>query len=218
MELKRLLMWLLLGSIMGTGADKCPRLSTTEFADVAAETYPLKTKLRYECDSGYRRRSGNTLTIRCQNVSGTASWVHDELVCIDEKFLFSRNHTAKLNPTQQPARQTQSPAPPKQANNSSFCGMPQTVPHASLSVHQIYSVGQVLHFKCPTGYNKQLPTTGTITCKNVDGRIKWTPVDRPCTNDSGPINKQLSHLMEAVIFFILLLHSAVFLWVAEQRW
>ena len=83
-----------------------------------------------------------------------------------------------------------------------FCGMPQTVPHASLSVHQIYSVGQVLHFKCPTGYNKQLPTTGTITCKNVNGRIKWTPVDRPCTNDSGPINKQLSHLMEAGKIFL----------------
>uniref|UniRef100_A0A8C9L8J7 Interleukin-2 receptor subunit alpha n=1 Tax=Pavo cristatus TaxID=9049 RepID=A0A8C9L8J7_PAVCR len=210
MELKRLLMWLLLGSIMGTRAEKCPHLSTTEFADVAAETYPLKTKLRYKCDNGYRRRSGNSLTIRCQNVSGTASWVYDELVCIDEKFLFSKNHTAKLNSTQEPARETQSPAPPKQVNNSSFCGMPKTVPHTSLSVHHQYYVGQVLHFKCLTGYNKKLPASGTITCKNVTGRIKWMPFDKPCTNDSCPINKQLSHLIEAVIFFILLLHSAVF--------
>lgn len=211
MELKHLLMWLLLGSIMGTRAEKCPRLSTTEFADLAAEAYPLKTKLRYECDSGYRRRSGNSLMIRCQNISGTASWVYDELVCIDEKLLFSRNHTDKLNSIQEPARETQSPAPPKQVNNSSFCGVPKTVPHTSLSAHQQYSVGQVLHFKCPTAYNKQLPFSGTITCKNVDGSIKWTPLDKPCTNDSCPTNKHLSHLIEAVIFFILPLHSAVFL-------
>ncbi|XP_031465591.1 interleukin-15 receptor subunit alpha-like [Phasianus colchicus] len=211
MELKHLLMWLLLGSIMETRAEKCPPLSTTEFADVAAETYPLKTKLRYECDNGYRRRSGNSLTIRCLNVSGTAAWVHDELVCIDEKFLFSKNHTAKLNSTQEPARETQSPAPLKKVNNSSFCGMPKTVLHASLSVKQQYSVGQVIHFTCPTEYNEQLPNTGTITCMNVTGRIKWMPLDKPCTNGSSPMNKQLSHLIEAVIFFILLLHSAVFL-------
>ncbi|XP_019470920.1 interleukin-15 receptor subunit alpha-like [Meleagris gallopavo] len=211
MELKHLLMWLLLGSTMGTRAEKCPPLSTTEFADVAAETYPLKTKLRYECDNGYRRRSGSSLTIRCLNVSGTASWVHDELVCIDEKFLFSKNHTAKLNSTQESGRETQSPASPKQVNNSSFCGTPKTVLHASLSIQQLYSVGQVLHFTCPTGYNKQLPTSGTITCENVTGRMKWMPLDKPCTNGSSPINKQLSHLIEAVIFFILLLHSAVFL-------
>ncbi|NXJ10574.1 IL2RA protein, partial [Odontophorus gujanensis] len=162
---------------------KCPQLDT-EFADVAAETYPLKTKLRYECDNGYRRRSGISLTIRCQNISGTASWVYDELVCIDEKLLFSRNHTAKLNSTQEPARETQSPAPLKQVNISSFCGMPKTVPHASLSIQQQYSVGQVLHFKCLTGYNKQLPESGIIMCKNVNGRIIWTPHDAPCTNNS----------------------------------
>ncbi|XP_021239994.1 interleukin-15 receptor subunit alpha isoform X2 [Numida meleagris] len=210
MELKCLLMWLLLGSIMGTRAEKCPSLPSNEFADVAAETYPLKTKLRYVCDSGYKRRSGNSLTIRCQNISGTASWVYDELVCIAEKPSFSRNQTAKLNSTPEPARETQSSAPSKQEKISSFCGMPKTVPHTSLSAQQQYSVGQVLHFKCPTGYNKQLPESGTITCKNVNGIIKWMPLDTPCTNDSSPINKQLSHLIEAVIFFILLLHSAVF--------
>ncbi|OXB64329.1 hypothetical protein ASZ78_004962 [Callipepla squamata] len=142
-------------------AGKCPQLDT-EFADMAAETYPLKTKLRYECDNGYRRRSGISLTIRCQNISGTASWVYDELVCIG------------------------------------FCGMPKTVPHASLSIQQQYSVGQVLHFKCLTGYNKQLPESGIITCKNVNGRIIWTPRDAPCTSNSSPVSKQLSPLIEAV--------------------
>ncbi|OXB75162.1 UNVERIFIED_CONTAM: hypothetical protein H355_016194 [Colinus virginianus] len=141
-------------------AGKCPQLDT-EFADVAAEAYPLKTKLRYECDNGYRRRSGISLTIRCQNISGTASWVYNELVCIG------------------------------------FCGMPKTVPHASLSVQQQYSVGQELHFKCLTGYNKQLPESGIITCKNVNGRIIWSPRDAPCTSNSSPVSKQLSPLIEA---------------------
>lgn len=65
-------------------AGKCPPVPMTEFADVAAETYPVHTKLYYVCDEGYRRRSGQYLGIRCQNISGTVSWVYKEFECIGE--------------------------------------------------------------------------------------------------------------------------------------
>ncbi|KFW83435.1 hypothetical protein N305_12024, partial [Manacus vitellinus] len=66
-----------------------------------------------------------------------------------------------------------------------FCGPPKTVPHASIRVKKPYYMGQVLHFKCQSGYDKRPPTCGTSTCKNMNGNITWTPLDVRCTNDSN---------------------------------
>ncbi|KFP10761.1 hypothetical protein Z169_05851, partial [Egretta garzetta] len=66
-----------------------------------------------------------------------------------------------------------------------FCGPPKTMPHASLSQTQQYYVGQVLHFKCQSGYDKQHPTSGTRRCEKVNGKIIWTPLDMQCINDSS---------------------------------
>ena len=65
-----------------------------------------------------------------------------------------------------------------------FCGLPRTIPHASLSLNRRYYVGQVLHFKCQSGYDKRSPTSGTRMCTKVSGKIIWTPLDMRCTNDS----------------------------------
>ncbi|KFQ45327.1 hypothetical protein N333_10700, partial [Nestor notabilis] len=65
-----------------------------------------------------------------------------------------------------------------------FCGPPKTIPHAFLSLSKQFYVGQVLHFKCQSGYDKQPPTSGTRECKKVNGKIDWTPLDLQCTNDS----------------------------------
>ncbi|NXQ80432.1 IL2RA protein, partial [Nyctibius grandis] len=167
----------------------CPALPRTDFADVAAETYPVGTKLYYECDDGYTRRRGQYLGIRCQHAQGVASWVYKEFECIDKKILLSTAPTMKLGFTQQPERKTQSPAPQKQENLSEFdqkdfCGPPKTAPHASLSLNKQYYLGQVLHFKCQSGFDKRSPTSGTRTCKKVNGQIIWTPLDMRCTNDS----------------------------------
>ncbi|KAM9203950.1 interleukin-2 receptor subunit alpha isoform 1-T1 [Mergus octosetaceus] len=239
MELKCLLMWLLFGSVKGNRAGKCPPVPRTEFADVAAETYPVDTKLYYVCDDGYRRRSGQYLGIRCRNISGTVSWVYKEFECIDEKILFSNAPMMELNFTQE-TRKTQSPAPPKQENLSGFCGTPKTVPHASLKKDNDYSVGQVLYFKCQAGYDKRPPISGTRTCKKVKGKNMWTPLNMRCTNDSSIRDEWLSPVTEpdmsdfeqhpvqcvsgsahpsfsssmilpvTAIFFVLLTHSAVF--------
>ncbi|KGL91630.1 hypothetical protein N301_07955, partial [Charadrius vociferus] len=66
-----------------------------------------------------------------------------------------------------------------------FCGPPRTIPHASLSLNKQYYVGQVLHFKCQSGYDKRSPISGTRTCKKVNGKIIWTHLDMQCTNDSS---------------------------------
>lgn len=66
-----------------------------------------------------------------------------------------------------------------------FCGPPKTVPHASIKLPQQHYVGQVLHFKCQTGYDKRPPTFGSRTCKEVNGKTFWTPLDMRCTNDSN---------------------------------
>ncbi|CAN0016880.1 unnamed protein product [Bubo scandiacus] len=228
MELKCLLMWLLFGSIKGNKPEKCPTLPRTKFADVTADMYPLGTRLYYECDSGYKRRSGQYLGIRCQSEKEGASWVYKKFECIDEKILLSTAPMMELDFTRKPETKTQSPAPQKRENFSEFhqkdfCGPPKTIPHASLSLNRQYYVGQVLHFKCQSGYNKRSPTSGTRTCKNVDDKIIWTPLDMQCTNDSDKwppqtIKPDTTHpsfsssviLPVTAIFFVLPIIPAVF--------
>ncbi|XP_009956033.1 PREDICTED: interleukin-2 receptor subunit alpha-like [Leptosomus discolor] len=228
MELKCLLMWLLLGSVKGHKPEQCPPLPRTEFADVTAETYPVGTKLYYECDSGYARRSGQYSGIRCQRKEQVASWLYKEFECIDERILLSTAPTEELDVTQKPERKTQSPAPHKQENLSEFdqkdfCGPPKAIPHAYLSLNKQYYVGQVLHFKCQSAYDRQPPTSGTLRCKKVNGKIIWTPLDTRCTNDShkrppqtiepGSTHPSFSSsviLPVAAIFFVLLIIPAVF--------
>ncbi|NXG56106.1 IL2RA protein, partial [Hemiprocne comata] len=167
----------------------CPALPRTDFADVVAESYALETKLYYQCDDGYDRRKGQYLGIQCRRSEGGTYWNYKEFECTDKKTLLSMAPTRKLDFTQKPERKTESPAPQKQGNISEFdqkdfCGPPKTFPHASLSLEKHYYVGQVLHFKCWSGYDKQSPNSGTLTCKKVNGKIIWTPPDIQCTNDS----------------------------------
>ncbi|XP_010084060.1 PREDICTED: interleukin-2 receptor subunit alpha [Pterocles gutturalis] len=229
MELKCLLMWLLVGSVKGNKPEECPPLPRTKFADVTAEAYPLGTRLYYECDSGYRRRSGQYLGIQCRSIQQVASWVYKEFECIDEKILLSTAPTMELDFAQTPERKTQSPAPQKRQNLSEFnqkdfCGPPKTIPHASLSLPDQYYVGQVLYLQCQSGYDKRLPTSGTRRCKKVDGEIIWTPLDMQCTNDSSSNDKWLPQtigpgsthqsfsssviLPVSMLFFLALTHSA----------
>ncbi|XP_054701955.1 interleukin-2 receptor subunit alpha-like isoform X2 [Grus americana] len=190
MELKCLLMWLLFGSVKGNKPEACPALPRTDFADIAAESYPLGTKLYYECDDGYTRRSGQYLGIRCQRTEEVATWSYTEFQCIDKKILLSTAPTMELDFTQKPARKTQSSEPQKRENLSEldhkdFCGPPKSIPHASLRLNKQYYIGQVLHFKCQSGFDKRPPTSGTRTCKKVNDQIIWTPLDIQCTNDSS---------------------------------
>nr|XP_009678675.1 PREDICTED: interleukin-2 receptor subunit alpha-like [Struthio camelus australis] len=190
MELKCLLMWLVFGSVRVNGTEKCPPLQRIEFADVVAETYPLGSKLYYKCDDGYERRSGQYLGIHCENTEKFADWRYGEFECIDKNILLSMASTKELEFRQKPENKTQSHAPEKRENvpefdRTAYCGTPKSVPHASLRLKKTYSVGQVLHFKCQKGYDKQPPTSGTCTCKKVNGKIIWTPLDMQCTNDSS---------------------------------
>ncbi|NXX79881.1 IL2RA protein, partial [Urocolius indicus] len=167
----------------------CPTVPRISFADFTAETYPLETRLYYECHRGYTRRSGQYLGIRCESTQQGAEWSYKKFECIDEKILLSTAPRMELNSTREPERKTQSPAPQKQKNVSKsvqkgYCGPPKTMPHASLKLSEQFYVGQVLHFKCQSGYDKQPPTSGTRTCEEVDGEIIWTPLDMRCTNDS----------------------------------
>ncbi|KFP85166.1 hypothetical protein N310_06368, partial [Acanthisitta chloris] len=63
-----------------------------------------------------------------------------------------------------------------------FCGPPRTFPHAFLRKKGRYFVGQVLHFKCQRGYEQRGPSSGTSTCRKVNGQISWTHLDMRCTN------------------------------------
>ncbi|XP_063997576.1 interleukin-2 receptor subunit alpha-like [Pogoniulus pusillus] len=172
---------------------RCPALPVPEFADVTAEAYQLETRLYYDCDAGYRRNKGQSSLIQCQSVKQGASWNYKEFECIanltfptDEKTFLSTAPTTKLDFTQKLEGKT----PQKQENISEFdqkdlCGPPRTIPHASLSPKRKYYVGQVLHFKCQSGYDKRPPTSGIRTCKKENGRIIWTHLDMTCTNDSN---------------------------------
>ncbi|NXG26109.1 IL2RA protein, partial [Grallaria varia] len=169
-------------------AEKCPAPPRTEFADVTAEVYALGTEMYYECDSGYDRRSGAHPGIKCKKELQGASWGYSGFKCIDQTMLLSTAPTVELEFTQKPAIKTRSPAPPKQEDLSEFaqkdfCGPPRTLPHASLKLKKHYYVGQELHFKCQSGYDKRLPTSGTSTCKKVNGSIVWTTLDVRCTNE-----------------------------------
>ncbi|XP_032914448.1 interleukin-2 receptor subunit alpha-like [Catharus ustulatus] len=184
MELKWLLMWLLFGFIKGNKTGTCPHLPTTEFADVTAEMYPLQTKLYYKCDPGYARKAGVYPGIQCQSKQQRAVWIYIPFECIDEKNLSS------MAPTMELERESRGHAPQKQEDISEskqkdFCGPPKSVPHASISLPKKYYVGQVLHFKCQTGYDKRPPTSGNRTCKEENGKIIWTHLDMRCTNDSN---------------------------------
>ncbi|KFQ60920.1 hypothetical protein N334_02927, partial [Pelecanus crispus] len=66
-----------------------------------------------------------------------------------------------------------------------FCGPPKTIQHASLSLNGQYYLGQVLHFKCQSSYDKRHPISGTRRCEKVNGKIIWTHLDMRCTNDSS---------------------------------
>ncbi|OWK62822.1 hypothetical protein RLOC_00006375 [Lonchura striata] len=194
MELKWLLMWLLFGFIKGKKPGVCPSLPPTEFADVTAEMYPAQTKLYYTCDPGYGRKA--------------KAWVlwHFVLIFVllqlnkcnfstEQKDLSSMDPMMELELTQKPEREPRSPAPQKQEDLSEskqkdFCGPPKTVPHASIRLPQQHYVGQVLHFKCQTGYDKRPPTSGSRTCKEVNGKTFWTPLDMRCTNDSNQWSPQ----------------------------
>ncbi|NXM35789.1 IL2RA protein, partial [Oxyruncus cristatus] len=171
----------------------CPDPPRTEFADVTAEVYVPGTKLYYACDSGYDRKSGQHPGIQCNRGQQGAFWDYSGFECIDEKILSTTAPTMELDFTQKPEIKTRSPAPQKQEDLSDrvlpsdptdFCGPPKTVPHASIRLKKPYYVGQELHFKCQSGYDKRPPTSGTTTCKKVDGNIIWTPLDMRCTNDS----------------------------------
>ncbi|NXX49273.1 IL2RA protein, partial [Tricholaema leucomelas] len=166
-------------------AERCPAPPVTEFADVSAEAYQLETRLYYDCDAGYKRKKGQSSLIQCRSVKQSASWDYKEFECIDEKTLLSSAPTTKLDFTQKLEEKT----PQKQENFSEFdqkdlCGPPRTIPHASLSPKGKYYVGQVLHFKCQSGYDKRPPTSGIRICKKEDGKIIWTHLDMRCTNDS----------------------------------
>ncbi|KFQ35461.1 hypothetical protein N331_11560, partial [Merops nubicus] len=65
-----------------------------------------------------------------------------------------------------------------------FCGPPKSNPHASLGLPRQYLVGQVLHIKCQSGYDKRPPTSGTLTCKKEGDKVIWTSLDMQCTNES----------------------------------
>ncbi|XP_062450212.1 interleukin-2 receptor subunit alpha-like [Rhea pennata] len=231
MELKCLLMWLMFGSIKGSRTEECPLLQRIEFADVAAETYPLGSRLYYECDDGYGRRSGQYPGIECRNTSGIADWFYRKFECIQKKVLLSAAPMVELEFTQKPERETQSPAPKEQENvpefdRKAFCGVPKTIPHASLRRKERYNVGQVLHFKCQRGYDKRSPTSGTSTCKKVNGKIIWTHLDMRCTNSSSHKDEWPSQIIKSgttypsfsssmillvtAIFFVLLLIPAIF--------
>ncbi|NXB76869.1 I15RA protein, partial [Donacobius atricapilla] len=167
----------------------CPHLPTIEFADVTAEMYPPQTKLYYDCDPGYHRKASAYLGIECKSEQRGAVWKYKPFKCFDEKNLWSVTPTMELELTEQQKREPRSPAPQKQEDFSEskqkdFCGPPKTVPHASIRLPQQHYVGQVLHFKCQTGYDKRPPTFGNRTCKEENGKIIWTPLDMRCTNDS----------------------------------
>ncbi|NXQ59618.1 IL2RA protein, partial [Anthoscopus minutus] len=167
----------------------CPCLPTTEFADVTAEMYPAQTKLYYKCDPGYDREAGAYPGILCKREQQGAVWEYQQFKCFDEKNLSSMAATMESEFTQMPEREPRSPAPQKQGDLSEskqkdFCGPPKTVPHASIRLPQQHYVGQVLYFKCQAGYDKRAPTFGSRTCKEVNGKIVWTPLDMRCTNDS----------------------------------
>ncbi|NXY46285.1 IL2RA protein, partial [Ceuthmochares aereus] len=167
----------------------CPVLPVIEFADVTAEMYALGTKLYYQCDSGYKRSKGQYLGIECKRTEHGASWEYSTFQCIKKKDSFSAAPMMEIDFTRKPERKTEHPAPQIQENLSEFghkdfCGPPKSFPHASLSSEKRYHLGQVLHIKCQSGFDKQLPTSGTISCKDVNGKITWTHLEMRCTNDS----------------------------------
>ncbi|NXP20366.1 IL2RA protein, partial [Scytalopus superciliaris] len=170
-------------------AEKCPAPPRIEFADATAQVYALGTEMYYECDSGYDRWSGDHPGIKCKRENHRASWSYSGFKCIDETILLSTAPTVEIEFTQKSEIKTRSLAPQKQEDLSEFaqkdfCGPPKTLPHASIKLKKHYYVGQELHFKCQSGYDKQPPISGTSTCEKVKGSIIWTPLNMRCANDT----------------------------------
>ncbi|KYO38791.1 interleukin-15 receptor subunit alpha precursor isoform A [Alligator mississippiensis] len=179
MEHAFLLMWVIIGSIAGTGsgADKCSDPPSIEFAEFTTEKYMVSSTAQYTCKFDYRKRSGSSGVIACKNISGLVQWEYDnKFECI---------HISNLSSFSSLPERTRSSRPEtsqavKQLAPKGFCGLPRPVQHANIIAY-LYPVGQKLQYNCLRGYDARPPTSAITTCEIT---TKWTTLHLRCTNDS----------------------------------
>ncbi|XP_019399305.1 PREDICTED: uncharacterized protein LOC109315828 isoform X2 [Crocodylus porosus] len=179
MECAFLLMWVIIGSIAGTGsgAGKCSSPPRIEFAEFTTEKYMVSTTARYTCEGDYKKKSGSSALIACKNISGLVQWAYDtSFECI---------HTSNLSSFSRLPERPRSSRPEtsqavKQLASKAFCGLPRPVQHARVTADS-YPVGQKLQYSCLRGYDARPPTSAITTCEST---TNWTTLHLRCTNDS----------------------------------
>ncbi|XP_019365160.1 PREDICTED: uncharacterized protein LOC109292241 isoform X2 [Gavialis gangeticus] len=201
MERAFLLMWVIIGSIAGTGsgADKCSSPPSIEFAEFTTEKYMVSSTARYACEPDYRKRSGSSGIIACKNISGLVQWDYDtNFECIHISNLSSFSRLPERTRSSRPVTSQTV----KQLASKGFCGLPRPVQHAHLTAY-LYPVGQKLQYSCLRGNDARPPTSAITTCEST---AKWTTLHLQCTNDSTAEPTHITPTMHPVAGVVDLSH------------
>ncbi|XP_077196454.1 interleukin-2 receptor subunit alpha-like isoform X2 [Paroedura picta] len=170
-------------------SDKCPPPLAVELAEFFAESYKVGTEVKYECEKGYKRKSGQARFIKCSSEQdGFGRWTTVE--CIVDPNL-------PLPPLTQPTTQTEEGNEKAdglpttgQPLMKGFCGV-LNPPKQVKAVSTTYTVGQELQYRCRDGYQARSPIFGRSTCQNVNKQIVWSKLRLRCTNDTTSFGEDI---------------------------
>ncbi|XP_042326086.1 interleukin-2 receptor subunit alpha-like [Sceloporus undulatus] len=196
------LIWGAFQSALGAGKGECPTPKTIGFAEYFAEWYVVGTRLRYECQAGFKRPAGKGNNINCENRSAQAQWTcRSPPVCTAASELIHRS--ARQPSVGDCEGSSNSSQTPTQQMMKGVCGVPKPLKHATTKVFK-YVVGQELQYRCLDGYRAWTPISEVITCEDSNGRVEWSKLSLHCTNDSSSVPEGTTKTLLSSDFYTVL--------------
>ncbi|KAL8222411.1 UNVERIFIED_CONTAM: hypothetical protein K2H54_075952, partial [Gekko kuhli] len=169
---------------------RCPAPPAVEFAEFFAESYKAGTQVKYKCNQGYKRPSGQALTIKCNSdLDGFGRW--SSVACIVDPSLSLRPSTPPVTQVGEEPGRTDGPLTTAQPLMKGFCGVLNPPKHVK-AVSTTYTLGQELQYRCMDGYQARSPISEKSTCQNSNGETEWRKLQLWCTNDTMPTEEDIT--------------------------
>ncbi|XP_015278273.1 PREDICTED: interleukin-2 receptor subunit alpha-like isoform X2 [Gekko japonicus] len=183
------LMWRTFQSTEGA-RDRCPSPLAVDFAEFFAESYQVGTQVKYKCDQGYKRPSGQGWTIKCNpDRDGFGRW--SSVTCVVDPSLSLRPSTQPVTRVGEESGRTDGPLTTAQPFMKGFCRVLKSPKHVK-AVSTTYAVGQELQYRCMDGYQARSPISEKSTCQSSNGKTVWSTIHLRCTNDTLPIDEDIT--------------------------